>query len=226
MGVEYQHYLFPNEPRKRPSAEKLVAFIEALHEEGWIAEDAFEKPSYVSTIDRGELVPKPTAAWLRERKEALRMIWPLTLPTRYPLTRLPYEQEHLTWSLEVHWSRWFLPCPDDELLGALRTKSDCGDALRRDAWDAPFHWWLLTKCPSCKKEVDVSTTSLRYDSPWADESRPIAGMGLHRFALSIDCGKSIPEDTEEGPVLVHPELVALAKRHFDYTFVDDVGVLG
>lgn len=226
MGVEYQHFLFPTEPRKRPSAERLASFIEALHEEGWIADGALDAPSYQSSKDRGKLPGRPKAPWLRERKEALRMIWPLNPPSRYPLTRLPYEREHLTWALEIHWSRWFLPCPDDELLRALATKSDCGDPLRRESWDAPFHWWLLTKCPTCKSSIDPSGETLRYDNPWGDESREVPGMGLHRFALSIDCGKAVPEDTEEGPVLIEPDLVALAKRHFDYGFVEDVGVFG
>jgi hypothetical protein len=125
------------------------------------------------------------------------------------------------WDLELHWSRHFLLTPTGGLETVAAIKTDCGDGLARGG--APFTRWLLTRCPSCRGEVDPNDGSLRYQNPWTGRTRDVAGLGLHRFALVIDCGKCVPEDTGRGPVLVNPDLVQLVERHLGCTFQDDLG---
>src|SRR5262245_37662933 len=134
MGVEYEHYLIPTRPLQRPSAERVLAFIEAMREEGWIS----RKPRYpssphdfVARDDAGKLPAKLTVAWLRERRAALRLRWTLAEGTRYPLTRLPYVRDGMYWDLEIHWSRYYLPTRVEDLWRASSIKTDCGEKLAR-----------------------------------------------------------------------------------------------
>lgn len=232
MGVEYAHYLLPTRPLQRPSAERVRTFLRALREEGWIAGSSRGRRSpaeYASSVDSGKLPAEPTVAWLRERRAKLRIRWSLTEASRYPLTRLPFVREGMYWDLELRWTRYYLPTPVEDLSRATSIKTDCGDHLARRApfsSGAPFSTWLLTKCPSCGGLVDAADAPGRFDNPWTDASRQVAGMGLHRFGLKIDCGKCVPETTDGRPVLVHPDLVHLAERHFACTFQDDIGGFG
>jgi hypothetical protein len=229
MGVEYVHWLIPTRPLQRPSAERVLAFLRAMHEDGWIAGSPRERrsaPTYASAGDAGRLPAKPTVAWLRDRRAKLSIRWSLTETSRYPLTRLPYLREGMYWDLELHWTRYYLPTPVEDLWRARSIKTDCGEKLLRGdplARQIPFSEWMLTKCPSCKNAIDAMDGECRYDNPWTGASRLVAGMGLHRFALRIDCGKCVPETTEGRPVLVHPDLVHLAERHLACAFHDDIG---
>src|SRR5262249_61208605 len=130
---------------------------------------------------------------------------PLSGPSRYPLTPLPYDRDWFYWDLEIHWSRYYLPSTASDLGRVTSIKTDCGETLVRGSPffspGVPFSQWLLTKCPACRNPIDAMDGSCRYDNPWTQTSRPVTGMGLHRFAIRIDCGKSVPDDTCGAPAL-------------------------
>ncbi|MFT3766899.1 MAG: hypothetical protein QM820_15480 [Minicystis sp.] len=232
MGVEYTHYLLPTRPLQRPSAERVLAFMQALRGDGWIAagpRGQREPCEYASGVDSGRLPAKVSVNWLRQRRAKLRIRWSLNEASRYPLTRRPYLRKGMYWDLELHWTRYYLPTPVQDLGRVVSIKTDCGDHLARRASvfrGAPFTTWLLTKCPSCGGLVDPEQAPGRFENPWTGASRQVAGMGLHRFAIKIDCGKCVPETTDGRPVLVHPDLVHLAERHFACAFQDDIGGFG
>jgi hypothetical protein len=230
MGVEYEHYLIPTRPLQRPSAERILRLIEAMRDEGWISKSPryrSEPHTFVARGESGKLPAKLTAAWLRDRRAALRLTWTLSEASRYPLTRLPYLRDGMYWDLEIHWSRHYLPATVPDLDHVTALKTDCGDRIVRGSpffsKEVPFTRWLIKTCPSCKGEVNVPGLELSYHDPWTTSSRPVTGAGIHRFALRIDCGKSVPEDTGKGPVRVHPDLVRLAEKHLACTFHDDIG---
>jgi hypothetical protein len=241
VGVEYQHFLVPTEPSLRPSAERIVAFVEALEEQRWIARpsDPSRRPRYKAVLDgpapkkkRLDLLgswalPRPLEpGWLRERKAAIEMTWPQTAESRYPLTRFPYLRESMYWSIEIHWTRWFLPVSADNLYDGAKLACACGESVLREKWDLtlPFKKWLLTKCPACGAAIDPMAAGRSYVSPWTGKSRFVAGTALHRFKLVVDCGKSVPEDDGGPPVTIAPELTQLATDHLGGTFHDDIGL--
>jgi hypothetical protein len=232
VGVEYSHYLLPVRPLQRPSAERIVRLVGALRREGFLPADARAvagRGEFVSSRDRGRAPHALTAEFLRHRKSMIRMRWEMGPPLRHPLTRPPYDHDAMTWAIELHWSRHYLPTPAAELDRGLSLSTDCGDALtRRAAFSSkrPFTTWVLSRCPSCRGEVDVEAAEATYESPWTGARRALAGAGLHRFALVVDCGKAVPEDPEGQPVRVHEDVVRLAREHLACSFHDDVGAFG
>jgi hypothetical protein len=85
---------------------------------------------------------------------------------------------------------------------------------------------LQDRCPACGQPFDPSTRIARARDPMTLKPCTIPGGITYRFALMIDCGKSLPiyiDPTRPNPI--QPELLDLCQRHFGTDFYD-VGAYG
>lgn len=219
MGVEYMHVALAR-GRYRPSAERLARFARSLAEAGWIASPktlrekkvpSWRLPKSASrsgAMFRGpgqtwEPAPfAPTAEWLRSAKPSLELSWPmvnvLELGWRFPVEPLPFLREGLYYELGIHWSRHYRDVVFNEPhWPEFSGRCVCGVdlALPREHILSPTFY--RTTCPRCGED------------PATFES----GQLLHRFAVVIDCGKNLPQDTGK-PASLHPALGALCNRVF------------
>lgn len=242
MGVEYSHYLLPRRPSFRPSAERIARFAGLLRAEGWIlgpGDAAFTKmvsgfnfgprATYgrarrtgASFRARGESGSAPfplEPEWLRARKAMLELSWPiegaLEIGARYPLSPWPYVREGVSFELQLRWSRYLLP-----LLGSYTTSPDaracaCG-AAPQPARDEPFFGALSSQCRACGAPRDLSRLALTVDD--SGERVRVDGGGYHRFAVVIECGGCIPEQSRA--IRVDPQLAQLASRCFGCELVE------
>ena len=229
MGVEYQHIALVR-GRYRPSAERIARFAQALAEAGWIASPKTlrekklpssrlpKAASRSGAMFRGpaqtwEPAPfAPTAQWLRSKKPSLELAWPmvnvLELGWRFPVEPLPFYREGLYYEFGIHWSQYYRDVVSDEADGPeFGGHCGCGADLalpRKNILEPTFY---RTACLHCGED------------PATFES----GQLLHRFALVIDCGKNLPEDTGK-PASLHPQLRALRNSLFSAKFTQ-VGVI-
>jgi hypothetical protein len=240
MGVEYRHLLLPRGGSRRPSAERIVRLIRELETHGYllppkspvlrsmVSSSSYDPrgryggarrtgATFVDASDdlfaRGRPMPWPVdASWLRQRKEALRISWPLEWifahGVPYPLTRTPYLRDGTSVTYELHWSRYLIEVVAENVTapspvcgcGAELVVGECG----------PFVSVSRTRCAACGAKFDPSSAIARIVDCDTRERRSVPGGALYRFALEIDLGKSVPEDG--GLVRVRPELRALVER--------------
>jgi hypothetical protein len=169
---------------------------------------------------RGTPLPYPVKpAWLRAHKRALAMRWPIEnvfeLGLRYPLTRLPYTREWIYFSYELHWSRHLIEIVAENV-DSPAPRCVCGATLSMrpplsvERAVGPFLFAHRVDCPSCGARFDPKCTSSRIRDDETGHTRSIPGGGFYRFALVVDCGKSIPESGITPAI--EPELVALCER--------------
>jgi len=83
---------------------------------------------------------------------------------------------------------------------------------------------LRDHCPSCGRPFGPSGRIARGRDPMALAPCTIPGGITYRFALMIDCGKSLPI-TLAPTNRLNPELVDRCQRHFGTTFYE-VGAYG
>jgi hypothetical protein len=246
MGVEYQHYVIPQEPGFRPSAERIASFVRALLADQWIvgpddpafqkrlANGCFTKGTHVGAarktgafveLEAKEPAPRAiTAEWLRERKRAIKLVWPTEMAfetgARFPLSRAPYVREWVYFAIELHWSRYFLQCSGENTRCAAITCT-CGASLELEK-AGPFFGAYQTRCGACGVPLQPSRFVMTHDDSWSGRRTRMEGGGLHRFALVVNCGKSVPEDG--APVVLEPGLMQLLTGHFGRAF-RDVGLV-
>jgi hypothetical protein len=175
---------------------------------------------------RATPLPRPvTAAWLREHKRALEIEWPFEnvfeIGARYPLTRAPYVREWVYFSYELHWSRYLLEVIEENV-ESQEPRCVCGEmlALRKqgtlDNAVGPFFSAYRIKCSRCGLAVDPTSSNTRIVDVETGESRNVPGGAFYRFALVVDCGKSVPESGAE--IAIEPALVALVERTIGCAF--------
>jgi hypothetical protein len=229
MGVEYRHTLIPKKMTYWPKAERVSRFAAALTREGWVFapgtpafkklvnegnfdegcmyEDAAKTGASFETIGRkAGSAPLPlSASWLRSHRTGVTVSWPIErafeLGARYPLTSTPYIREWVYFAIEIEWSRLLLGVAGENFSSPSRIVCTCGADFRSEA-----HFAFHPLCPGCDQPIEASSRT------------PLGRSGLHRFAISIECGKSVPEHLDD--VSFDSAFVELVRRHFNVDFFE------
>jgi len=229
MGVEYRHSLIPRKMTYRPKAERVIRFAAALASEGWVFNpgtptfkqlvgegnygkgrmyaNATKTGASFETLagDRGSAPIPLDAKWLRSHHTGITVSYPIErvfeIGGRYPLTSTPYERNWVYFGIEIEWSQLLVGVAGESFNSPARILCTCGGDFRSNGRFA-FH--IL--CPACDQPIEVSSRT------------PLARSGLHRFAISIECGKSVPENLDE--VRFDPAFVELVRRHFNADFFE------
>lgn len=226
MGVEYTHYLLPRDATYRPSAERLSRFAAALIAEGWLfapgtpafarlvsgfeyekggAYAAARKTGATYADMRGGKGAAPAAlgaAWLRARKPAVIVSWPIdaldAVGARQPLVNGARGGPGVSFTFVVRWSHPLLGITSESFCSPSRLACVCGAPLTKRG-SFPFITTHAARCPTCGTPVDKGAGTIH-------------GSGLHRFAIGIECGKKVPDDPDEAKIA--PELMTLVRDHF------------
>lgn len=175
--------------------------------------------------ERSEATPFPVSpAWLRARKEALWLEWPFEdvfeHGLRFPVTPPPFSREHVWFSIEIRWSRYFLQLVGDGI-SSPPIACSCGASFGSSI-QTFFLPAFRRRCSRCGAELDPTRYVLRGTDHATGRALALEGGGLHRFAVVLDCGKCVPEDV--GPIRAAPELVDLCSEVFGQQFVE-IGVI-
>jgi hypothetical protein len=100
---------------------------------------------------------------------------------------------------------------------------ECSASLEYHNDDDIFYAGRIhSSCPKCGKRVDVSARLVGIRDAWTGKEWNVAGGATHRFAIVIDCGKSVPSENDE-PTLKY-ELIELCEQTLGCQFVE-IGTL-
>lgn len=167
--------------------------------------------------------------WLAKMMEReLLLVWPVTgmkgTGLRYPLQprpEVPYPDDpyydlqiRLCQDYVYHTSELIDPFP-------APPRCDCGTELSfhvKRGRDIYYSGRIHFHCPDCGNEFEPSRLAARVRNGWTgSEIGFIPGGACHRFAVSINCGKCLPE-REKGNIAFDPELVELFERQLGCQF--------
>jgi hypothetical protein len=248
MGVEYEHYVYPVGPKRRPSAAQVAALVEGLASEGWLLPPT--SPRFRALAERfadwGKLdasatgavicrgweesaAPFPlTAQVLARHQEGLVLRWPIVGPTAaglsYPLTREPVvstkeEADEVYYELEIQWHPWFEPIAGESVDTPTQVSCACGAALALPEEHGDLRFHA--DCPTCGRPFDPA----RYRTVVRDlvtGERSTTEGAYYQFALRINCHECLPELS--GPIAARPELIRLCEERLDLS-VAQVGTV-
>jgi hypothetical protein len=202
MGVEYLHLLIPRDRRNLPEATTVTRLVDTLAAERYLPQGSHGTRWHIED----------------DRDAGL----------RYPFVgELPdYAQRYYTIALVHAQSGDFFYDTSECIDPFDDTRCACGADLAYDPEpddehrDLPGTRRLYQRCPACGADVDPSGwTAIVRDGATGDE-RELRGAPAFRFAVVIDCGKSVPRET--GSVRLDPALIAACERALGVP-LDDVG---
>jgi hypothetical protein len=185
MGVEYRHFLIARPNHHRPDGAAVARLIGELRAGRWIPPG--DGPSWDVDDDRAAELRYPFVGALDD------------YPHRY------YDVEVVERDDLVYYTGQCIDPFDD-------TTCECGADLEH--YDEQATSWidlfLRATCPECGRAVDPSAWPAIVRDGMTGEEREVPGGAAFRFALVIDCGKSLP--SQSGPVALDPELLAACRR--------------
>lgn len=247
MGVEYRHFLIPRPNSFKPSARQLAEFIASLSDGAWTYRPGtetfrrlvFDWPPeaaisgvFATTPNGYEVVPYPVAEeWLEQRDHHdLLLTWPVwnlaEAGLRYPLKKSQWPPGDIYYDLEIHLSPNYVyqasECiePFEEVICR-----ECSEPLEesRPLLADDFEYIFFTsripvQCPKCQAPFDPSKLTAVVVHGWTGERSRLPGGATYRFAVVVDCGKSIPSNT--GDIAFDADFVALCKSKFRTDFYE------
>jgi hypothetical protein len=233
VGVEYAQYVIPRPNSFRPTAEQLASFVQQLKEHCWVPTRGTGRFCVPGPTAEPRQLPLPNTldvAWFRERlRQDFVLDWDIEelrkSGLRYPLDRLPELGEEAYYELQVHVASDYV-YHTSELIHPFDNESCvCGTSLEYDtgilSGSVFFTPRLHDSCPSCGSSFDPSRLPAVVQDGWTAGERIVPGGACYRFALVVDCGKSIPSN---GIISLHPELLALCETHFHTRFYQVGGI--
>lgn len=182
MGVEYIHFLVPETRTHRPDDAAAGRLVEALRAGRWI-------PAGESGAMRWEIDDDRTAG------------------LRYPFVGELETYDARYYTIELRRSDDFVYHASECVDPFDDTTCTCGEELSYDTDDDQR---IYAKCPACGETVDPAVWSAVVRDGLTGAERAVAGGATHRFALVVDCGKSLPWRRRTGSL--DPELVATCER--------------
>jgi hypothetical protein len=248
MGVEYRHFLIPATCGLMPSAARVCKLVEKLVERRWLPDRTPEievsaaapaptwpmnEESFVSFVGTdfrlswplswpGDLCYAFTtqafadAYYTLEVYGSAHFLAPLSElvdPLQDPVSQEDSKADGLLDKVKgIFGSR------PAQLLD-LAIRCECGASLEDLVELFGGYTALLPRCPSCGKIFRPEERRGKLRNGWTGgivERRP--GGLFHRFALVVDCGKSVPNDN--GPGVLDPSLTNLVSNCLGTTLFD------
>jgi hypothetical protein len=201
MGIEYRHYVMPKDRGFAPTRAQLNELIEALRAERW----AHGQPQEESAGGDIQIV-LPVERWGGSG-------------LRYPFASRRAPDPEAYYEIQIHLAAQYVHHASEIIDPLAATSCACGGHLEFEPLEDLFYASRLhLACPGCGEPFDPSALATTIRDPWTGEESTLLGGAAYRFALVIDCGKSLPE--ADGAFRLEPALPQLLSARLGRQFVD------
>lgn len=215
MGVEYRHYLIPEDNTFSPDPEALCRLVNALLDGDFVplsTADRFSKNSYeeatsdcvVQTKNRSlaffpcPCSPRDVAAL---GDQDFKLCWSVQSLDEsglvYPLVSIP-EFCDPYYEIEIHMASDFIECGSELIDPLVGAACRCGRKL--DYWDQNENVIVFSEkrlhrvCPACGRPFRPQEFSARVRDGRTGVAIDRPGGVTYRFAVVVDCGKAYPTE--------------------------------
>ncbi len=203
MGVEYRHFLVPEDSSFRPAPEQIENLIKAWLENGYL--DRSYPAEYAITGHNStsfNLLKKENGILSKKifnllSKKQLLLKWEAyfgdTDLRNYPLSTLPEgDLQEVYFDFELHLTDDFTYPLSQLVYGLEQVVCQCGEELSYDLDTDPISPHRIKRKCKCKKEFRPQDHTGIIRSGFTGEEIELPGGGTYRFAIVVDCGKCLP----------------------------------
>lgn len=203
MGVEFRLFLIPRDSAARPDSAAISRLLASLRREHFVEGQLTRRTKPTNDGNKPILDADFAALGAGEALAFFNVSDHVALGLRHPLVS-PYTDEDggSYYDLELRLSDDFIT-NGNEYIDPIDENCRCGEALgyQPEHQDDLFYSSRIRRtCPRCGEPYRPQDRPVTLRNPMTGEDKPPLSGGLtYRFAIVVDCGKSLPVETDAEP---------------------------